>query len=124
MAAALVLASSLGVEAGTLRLVVVDLPYARVWTAALAAVESYPLERASDGVIVTERIERPPRANEGSFQRIAERVTLRVRAFGTLSTRVSVEVESWGLRQGAWVPIGDTAETERLVLDRVRAALG
>jgi hypothetical protein len=106
------------------RLVVLDLPYDRVWANTLRALADYPIERAADGVIVTRRVERAPRPDEGGFDRVAERVTVRLDDFGPRSTRIAVEVLAEGRRAGAWVPIADTEATARAVLDRVRAAQG
>lgn len=105
-----------------MRMVVADLPYERVWDAAMRAVEGYPVERAADGVIVTTRIERSPRAEEGGFERVAERITVRVEAFGERITRVTVEVDAEGWRGGSWVRIPDTDVTGRAILARLRAA--
>jgi len=106
------------------RLVVLDLPYDRVWANTLRALVDYPIERAADGVIVTRRVERAPRPDEAAFDRVAERVTVRLDDFGPRSTRIAVEVLAEGHRAGAWVPIADTEATARAVLDRVRAAQG
>lgn len=106
------------------RMIVADLPYARVWEAAVKAVEGYPVERAADGVIVTGWRERPPREGEAAFERVTERVTLRVEPVSERVTRVTVEVEARGWREGAWVGIPDTDETERAVLARLRDAQG
>ena len=122
--AGLVLAGGILAEAGLVRVLVADLPYARVWAAAVRAVEGYPLERARDGLILTQRVERPPRADEAGFERIAERITLRVEAFGVRSTRVTVEVEAEGRRHDAWVPISETGGTAREIVARLRAAEG
>ena len=106
------------------RMIVADLPYARVWEAAVVAVEGYPVERAADGVIVTGWRERPPRDGESAFERVAERVTLRVERVSDLVTRVTVEVEARGWREGAWIGILETEATERAVLAKVRDAQG
>lgn len=105
---------------GEVGLVVADLAYERVWAAALQAVDGYPLERAADGVIVTGPRERPARPGEGAFERVAERVTIRVEPVGVRVTRVTVAVEASGWRGGAWVPIADTAPLARDVLARIR----
>jgi len=123
-AAATVLVAGVASGAGMMRMVVADLPYARVWEAAARAVEGYPVERAADGVIVTGRIERPPREGEEAFERVAERVTLRVEASGDRITRVTVEVEAEGRREGSWVPISETEATARAILARLRDAIG
>ena len=134
LAAALVLAgiglAGSGGTAGTglVRLVIADLPYGRVWAASLRALEGFPVARAEQGVIVTERVERAPRPEElaevSGAERVAERVTVRVDAFGTLSTRVTIAVEAWALRDGAWTPLADTGTTARGIADRLRAAPG
>lgn len=111
-------------EPATLRLVVLDLPYARVWASAVQAMQSYPLERATDGVIETRRVERVPRADEVGAERVAERVTVRVEARGRLATRVTVDVVLEGLRDGRWVPLEDDGAAARTILDRIRARLG
>jgi len=111
-------------EAGTMRMVVADLPYARVWDAAVQAVRDYPAGRAADGVIETGWLERGPHEGEGGFTRVMERVTVRVEAFAERVTRVSVDVEARGWRDSQWVPIPDTAARERAILDRVRDAQG
>jgi hypothetical protein len=56
LSAALVLALGGSAVANSvpLRMVVADLPYARVWAAAQDAVRDYPLERVADGEIVTD----------------------------------------------------------------------
>lgn len=116
--------SGVGAGAGMRRMIVADLPYARVWEAAVKAVEGYPVERAADGVIVTGWRERPAREGESGFERVTERVTLRVERVSELVTRVTVEVEAQGWRDGAWVSIQDTTATERAVLARLREAHG
>ena len=109
-------------EAGTMRMVVADLPYARVWDAALRAVLDYPAGRAADGVIETGWLERSPREGEAGFSAVMERATVRVEPFAERITRVSVEIEARGWRDGQWVAIPDTAARERAILDRVRDA--
>ncbi len=111
-------------EAGTMRMVVADLPYARVWDAAVQAVRDYPVERAADGVIQTGWLERAASEGESGFTRVSERATLRIEAFAERITRVTVEVEARGWRDGQWVPIADTAARERAILDRLRDADG
>lgn len=103
-----------------MRMVVADLPYARVWAAAVRAVEGYPVERAEAGVIVTGWRERPARQEEPGFERVAEQVTLRVEAFSDRITRVTVGVEARGFRDGQWVPISETEELARAILARLR----
>lgn len=121
-AVGLILAGGLLAEGFTANAVVTDVPYARVWEAALRAVAGYPLERAADGVIVTGRVERLPRGDEEGLERIAERITLRVERFGEGVTRVTVDVEAEGWRAGAWVRWPATEATARAVLARLRAA--
>ncbi len=115
---ALLLAGSL--EAGTMRMVVADLPYARVWAAAAAALREYTLTRAADGMIETAWSERSPRDGDAGFERIRERVVVRVEPFAERITRVTVDVEAQGLRDGQWLPIPDTLARERAILDRIR----
>jgi hypothetical protein len=107
-----------------LRMVVADVPYARVWAAAQEAVREYPLERAADGEIVTGWRERPPSAEEPGFERVTERVTLRVEAFAEGITRITPAVELQGWRDGRWVAIEEVGPATRAVLARIRAALG
>ncbi len=109
-------------EAGTMRMVVADLPYARVWDAAVRAVRDYPTGRTADGLIETGWLERSPREGEGTFSSVMERVTVRVEPYAERITRVTVEVEARGWRDGQWVPIPDTEARERTILDRVREA--
>lgn len=120
---AVVLAGGLVAEASTLRLVVADVPYERVWAAALLALEGYPVERAADGAILTAWAERPARPEESAFDRVAERLTLRVEPMGVGITRVTVLVDAEGRRGGGWVPIADTEPMARAILARLRAAL-
>src|SRR5262245_37248733 len=124
LAGALALGLGGAPEAGTMRMVVADLPYARVWDAAVQAVRDYPAGRAADGVIETGWLERGPREGEGGFARVMERATVRVEAFAERITRVTVDVEARGWRDGQWVPIPDTEARERAILDRVREAPG
>jgi len=124
LAGTLLLGLGAAPEAGTMRMVVADLPYARVWDAAVQAVRDYPAGRAADGVIETGWLERGPQEGEGGFTRVMERATVRVEAFAERITRVTVDVEARGWRDGQWVPIPDTAARERGILDRVREAPG
>jgi hypothetical protein len=110
--------------AGMMRMVVADLPYDRVFAAAMRAVEGYPIERVADGVIVTGWLSRAPRPDEPGFERVEERVTLRVEPFGARITRVTVEVDARGWRGDGFRPIGDTRGTAREVLARLREAQG
>src|SRR5207247_1068299 len=72
---ALLLMVATTTEAGVLAMVVADATYARVWDAAVRAVEGYPIERADEGTIVTGWLERPPREGEPAFTRVLERLT-------------------------------------------------
>ena len=66
-----------------LRLVVFDVPYARVWDRRLRALRDYPVERAADGVIETGARRAGRRGpTELGVERVAERVTVRVEAVG------------------------------------------
>lgn len=109
-------------EAGTLRMVVADLPYARVWSAATFALAGYPIERAADGVIQTGWAERPPGEALAGVERLQERVTVRVEPFGERITRVTVSVEARGWQGGQWVPVADTRTREHAILDGIRDA--
>jgi hypothetical protein len=100
-----------------------DLPYARVWEGAVQALGGYPLTRASDGVIETARRERVPLPEEGAFERVAERITVRVEAMAPDVTRITVDVALEGLRGGRWGPLEDDGATARTVLDRIRASI-
>jgi hypothetical protein len=117
--------SVLGVgEAEPMRVVVADLPYRRVWDAAVRAVEGYPIERAGDGLLVTGWLTRAARDGEAGYSRVLERVTLRVEPFAERITRVTVEVEVKGLRNGEWVPIADTEPAVRWIIGRLREGPG
>lgn len=106
------------------RLMVMDLPYERVWANARQAMaEACPVTRAEGGVIECDRIERDPRAGESGLERVAERVLVRVEALADRVTRITVEVSAEGLRGGRWEPV-DGSETARAVLGRIRAAQG
>ncbi len=122
--AALLMVMTATTEAGVLAMVVADAPYARVWDAALRALDDYPIERARDGVIVTGWVERPPREGEPPFPRVLERLTLRLDSSSRLITRVTVDVEAKGLGQQGWVPIENTEPAERAILDRIRPGQG
>jgi len=113
-----------GAEAAVVRAVVADLPYARVWEAAVRALAGFAIERAADGLIVAAPRERPARPEEAAFSRVAERVVVRVEAFGERITRVSVEVETTGWRDGTWVPIPDGEATARTILERLKDEQG
>ena len=111
-------------EPSTPRLLVMDMPYARVWDGAVRALGSYGLDRASDGLIETARAERAPLPAEKGIERIAERVTVRVEAVGEKVTRVTVTVTAEALKDGRWQAVEASAATARSVLDRIRASLG
>jgi hypothetical protein len=106
-----------------LRMVVADIPFVRVWTAAQEAVRDYPLERMADGEIVTGWRDRPTRVEESGFERVAERVRLEVEPFGEGITRITATVEARGWRDGGWVTIADAAPATRDLLARIRAVL-
>jgi hypothetical protein len=108
--------------AGTVHMVVADLPYARVWSAANAAMAGYPLEQAADNVIQTGWAERPPGEGPAGAERFQERVTVRVEPFGVRITRVTVSVEARAWRNGQWTPVADTRALENAILDRIRDA--
>jgi hypothetical protein len=119
---ALVAGAVTPVEAATVYMVVADLPYARVWSAANAALAGYPVERAADGVIQTGWVERPAGEAPGGVERVQERVTVRVEPFGERVTRVAVSVEARAWRDGQWIPLADTSAREHAILDRIRDA--
>jgi hypothetical protein len=106
------------------RLLVMDLPSARVWEGAVRALGAYPLVRASEGVIETARMERAPLPDEHGAERVAERVVVRVEAVAEKVTRVTVTVEAQALRGGQWRPLAGSPATVRAVLDRIRAGIG
>jgi uncharacterized lipoprotein len=120
----LTLGGTVAADSSPLRLVVADVPYARVWAVAQEAVRDYPLERIADGEIVTGWRERPARADEGNFERVAERVQLRVEAFGERITRITATAEVRGWREGGWVMIEATGAVARDLLARIRMTLG
>jgi hypothetical protein len=105
------------------RMVVADIPYARVWAAALEGVHDYPIERIAEGDIMTAWRDRPASVGEPGFERVAERVHLQVEAFGERITRITAVVEVRGWRDGGWVRLEETRPLERNVLARIRAAL-
>ena len=111
-------------QGSTPRLVVMDMPNARVWDGAVQALGSYGVERAADGLIETARAERAPRPAEKGIERIAERVTVRVEAVGEKVTRVTVTIATEALKDGRWQAVGASPDTARAVLDRIRASLG
>ena len=124
LAAGLFAGTAMSTRAGVPRLLVMDLPYERVWEGVVRALENYPVARARDGVIETQRVERAPRPDELGVERVAERVTVRVEATGRLVTRVTVDVALEGLRGGRWAPLEDDGATVRAILDRIRAGIG
>ncbi len=105
------------------RLMVMDMPYARVWDGAVHALSGYALARAADGVIETARVEREPRPDEPGAGRVAERVTVRVEAVGERITRVTVSVSAEVFRDGGWHAVDPSPATARAVIDRIRAGL-
>jgi hypothetical protein len=107
-----------------MRLLVFDLPYARVWEGAVRTMDAYPLTRAADGTIETQRMERAPQSDELDAERVAERITVRVEATGRLVTRVTVDVVAEALRDGRWEPFRNDGAAARAVLDRIRARIG
>jgi hypothetical protein len=111
-------------QPATPRLLVMDLPYARVWEGTVRALGGRALARASDGVIETARVERAPRPDEAGVERVAERVAVRVEAVADKVTRVTVTVETEALRGGRWQPVEASPATVRMVLDRIRASIG
>jgi hypothetical protein len=111
-------------QPGTPRLLVMDLPYARVWEGAVRAFGGSPLSRASNGVIETARAERAPLPDEAGFERVAEHITVRVESVAELVTRVTVTVEAEALQGGQWRPIDPSPTRVRAVLDRIRASIG
>lgn len=125
-AAVVSLAAAVAVMAQTAapRLLVMDLPYARVWAGAVRAFGEQELARAADGVIETTRVERAPRPDETGVERVAERVTVRVESMADRVTRITVTVEAEGLQGGSWHAIDASPTTVRTVLDRIRASIG
>ena len=123
-AAWLLLAMGVMAQPATPRLLVMDLPYARVWEGTVRALEGYTLTRASGGVVETAPVERAPLPDEVGVERVAERVTVRVEAVAENITRVSVTVEAQGLSGGSWRAIDASPTTVRRVLDQIRASIG
>lgn len=123
-AAGLLLGVAVSAQPAGSRLLVIDLPYARVWENVLRALQVYPLTRAADGVIESDRLERAPRADEAGLERVAERVTVRVEEVAPGVTRITVEVRAEGFRAGQWEMLQDGEATARAVLERIRAAQG
>jgi hypothetical protein len=118
------LGAGAGSGSGMARMVVADLPYDRVLSAAVRALDGYPIERQVAGVIVTGWRARPARAGEPGFEEIEERVTLTVERFGERITRVTAEVEARGRRGAVVAPIADTRGMAREILAKVREAQG
>ena len=123
LALGIVCAEAAAAHAGSVRMVVADMPYARVWAAVLEAVRDYPIERIAEGEIMTGWRDRPARADEPGFERGADRVRLQVEVLGERITRITVTAEGRGWRDGGWVSVGDAEPLERDVLARIRAAL-
>ena len=110
-----------GAPPPTVRMVVADLPYARVWDTAVRALADYPIERAADGVVVTGWRERDPRGDEAGWRRVRERVTLHVEPMADRITRITAEAEVEGRRDGEWLPLeAERAAVVRAVMDRLR----
>ena len=126
MAAAAVLLPGAAVigQPSTQRLLVFDVPYAKVWESTVREMKAYPVTRALDGAIEIARTERAPLPEEQGASRVAERITVRVEAVSENITRVSVTVDAEVLRDGRWEPVGGSPATARTVLDRIRAGLG
>jgi hypothetical protein len=120
----LLLGAGMTADAAGQRLLVYDAPYESVWDRVLRALRDYPLTRAGDGVIETQRVERAPRSDELGVERVAERITVRVESTGRLATRVTVDVALEGLRDGRWGPLEDDGAVARALLDRIRATSG
>jgi hypothetical protein len=123
LAAGLLVGTVVTGQAAVPRLLVIDLPYARVWEGTVRALSGYPLARASDGVVETARVERAPRPDEPGLERVAERVTVRVEAMADKVTRITVTVAAEALRDGHWEALEGSPATARAVLDRIRAAV-
>jgi hypothetical protein len=111
-------------QQGTPRLLVMDLPYARVWEGTVRAFGGSALARASDGVIETARAERAPLPDEVGFEQVAERVTVRVESMADRITRVTVTVEAEVLQGGRWRAISPSPTRVRAIFDRIRASIG
>lgn len=105
--------------------VVADLPYGRVWAAALEALREFPLRRVvqADGLVETDPVIRAVRDPEADYERIEERVVLKVEAFGERITRITCTVEARGRRGERWEPIRDTTPLARRVLERIEKLL-
>ena len=120
----LLLATAVTGRAATPRLLVIDLPYERVWEGAVRALDGYALTRASEGIIETARTERAPLPDERNVDRIAERISVLVEPVADKVTRVTVKVQTEALRSGRWRTLDGSATTVRRVLERIRAGIG
>lgn len=105
------------------RLLVFDVPFARVWERTIQEMKAYPVARVGDGVIETARAERAPLSREAGAERVAERITIRVEAVAETVTRVTATVDAEAWRDGRWQPFEGSSITTRTVLDRIRAGL-
>jgi hypothetical protein len=124
LVAGLLLGAVVTTQAAAPRLLVMDLPYARVWDGAVRALAGYPLARASEGVIETARMERAPRPDEAGLERVAERVTVQVEAMADKVTRITVTVAAEALRGGRWEAREASPATVRAILDQIRTGVG
>ena len=121
----LAVSSAMAQPAAVPRLLVMDLPYARVWEGTIRAFGEQALARPpADGVIETTRLERAPRPDEAGVERVAERVTVRVEPMADRVTRITVSVEAEALQGGSWRAVDASPATVRAVLDRIRASIG
>ena len=113
-------------RAATPRLLVIDLPYERVWEGAVRAFDGYAAgPRAPTGIIETARAERAPLPDEKGVERVAERITVRSRPSPSKVTRVTVKVRDGGPpRRPLAHPRWRSATTVRRVLERIRAGTG
>jgi hypothetical protein len=124
LVAGLLLGAVVTTQAAAPRLLVMDLPYARVWDGAVRALAGYPLARASEGVIETARMERAPRPDEAGLERVAEHVTVQVEAMADKVTRITVTVAAEALRGGRWEAREASPATVRAILDQIRTGVG
>jgi hypothetical protein len=124
LVAGLLLGAVVTTQAAAPRLLVMDLPYGRVWDGAVRALAGYPLARASEGVIETARMERAPRPDEAGLERVAERVTVQVEAMADKVTRITVTVAAEALRGGRWEAREASPATVRAILDQIRTGVG
>jgi len=124
-ASLMVACSAMAQPAAPPRLLVMDLPYARVWEGTVRAFGEQALARPpADGVIETTRLERAPRPDEAGVERVAERVTVRVEPMADRVTRITVSVQAEALQAGSWRAVDASPATVRAVLDRIRASIG